>query len=136
VESGVRLRAAWLSATLIALGATLGCTPHRASDPHPLAAGKSALEMKDGTPGPDSVVLPRSAGEKPPESAWLVKRTERYAGLFKGTQCDVLLVPMQVEGGGFDRPSRDIMTADFARALESMGRCVADPYLVDIAHRS
>ena len=40
---------------------------------------------------------------------------------------------MQVEGEGFDRPNRNIMSADLAVALASAGQCVADPYLVDIA---
>ncbi len=104
-----------------------------AAEPRRTEPVSAAAELKDGIPGPDVAALPAALADKPPESVWLRKRTERYAALFNGTRCDVLLVPMQVEGGGFDRPSRDIMTAQLALALASSGSCVTDPYVTDVA---
>jgi hypothetical protein len=89
--------------------------------------------LHDGVPGRDPVTVPKPVVDKPPASPWLEKRTRRYFSLFKDTHCDVLVVPVQVEGGGFDRPNREIMTAELALALAANGKCVSDPYLVDLA---
>jgi hypothetical protein len=93
----------------------------------------SGARPADGIPGIDEAAIPAIPGDPPPRSDWMEQRSRRYAGLFNGAHCDILLVPMQVEGEGFDRPNRNIMSADLAVALASAGQCVADPYLVDIA---
>lgn len=70
---------------------------------------------------------------KPPESAWLVARARRYADILSQQPCDILVVPVQVEGYGFDRPNRHIMSWDLAQSLSREGTCVTDPALVDLA---
>lgn len=90
--------------------------------------------IKDGVPDADMMTI-TSSGPMPkaPESAWLAARTRRHADLLKRKPCDVLVVPVQVEGYAFDRPNRDIMSWDLANALSAQGQCVTDPALVDIA---
>ncbi len=101
-----------------------------------LVPGRSVRQpappARDGTPAADVAAVPPEV-VKPPASPWLEARTRRYAGLFKGWECGTLVVPVQVEGQGFDRPNRDIMSADLALALTADGTCVTDPLLVDIA---
>jgi hypothetical protein len=96
-----------------------------------ITAPKPATVVKDGVPADDIAAVPESI--PPPASAWLNARTRRYAGLFRNWQCDTLVVPVQVENAGFDRPNRQIMSADLALALSAAGGCVTDPFLVDIA---
>lgn len=86
----------------------------------------------DGVPMDDWAAVPASVSA-PPSSAWLEARTTRYAALFKNWKCDTLVVPVQIEEGGFDRPNRQIMSAELALALSFPGQCVADPFLADIA---
>ncbi|WP_428310158.1 energy transducer TonB [Hydrocarboniphaga sp.] len=66
-------------------------------------------------------------------SQWLIARSRRYAALAASARCDVLVVPVQVEMAAFDRPSRQIMSAELAAALAGGGTCVFDPYLADLA---
>jgi tetratricopeptide (TPR) repeat protein len=117
---------------LLALGGLVGCTDTTTPDVN-WATSDGPVEIKDGVPAPDEAAVPAGLSRALLQSPWLNKRTVRYASLFKGSRCDVLLVPMQIEGSGFDRPSRDIMSGELARALSAGGQCVADPYLVDIA---
>lgn len=98
----------------------------------PPAGGPVVQAVMDGVPGADSAAVPESVA-KAPASPWMAARTRRYAGLFKDWSCDTLVVPVQVEGGAFDRANRDIMSADLALHLAAAGGCVTDPLLVDIA---
>jgi hypothetical protein len=127
-------RKALLLAALVAIAGVLGVRRWQ-SEATPLTneAARMPAALEDGVPGPDEASLPPALAEHPPDSPWLDKRMRRYAGLFRGTHCHTLVVPMQVEGGAFDRPSRAIMTADLALALRTDASCVADPDLVDIA---
>lgn len=66
-------------------------------------------------------------------SNWLSARAQRYRSLLRGWNCGLLVVPVQVEGMGFDRPTRYLMSADISLALTVQNKCVVDPFLVDRA---
>lgn len=88
----------------------------------------------NGKPMPD--VARGTEGEpvaKPPRSPWLEARSKRFAAMLQSAPCATLLLPLQVEYKGFDRPTREIMSAQLARAVASDGDCTTDPYLVDLA---
>lgn len=68
-----------------------------------------------------------------PPSQWLIARSRRYTALMISTRCDVLVVPVQVELAAFDRPLRQIMSAELATTLASGDECVVDPYLADMS---
>ncbi len=121
---------------LLLIVATLGAGKYLADRRDDAAAARAALNSgpaRDGVPVGDLAAVPDSVMASPPPSPWLEARTRRYSSLFRNWQCDVLVVPVQVEGAGFDRPNRQIMTAQLALALAAPGTCVADPFLADIA---
>src|SRR5262249_46300685 len=66
-------------------------------------------------------------------SKWLAARTQRYRALLRGWQCDVLVVPMQVEESAFDHATRNLMSGDIASALAATHPCVVDPYVAELA---
>jgi hypothetical protein len=54
-----------------------------------------------------------------------------YASVLANYRADVLVVPFQVQGYGFDRVERAVMSADLALAIGSTGQyAIADPFLV------
>jgi hypothetical protein len=54
-----------------------------------------------------------------------------YAGILASYHADLLVVPFQVQGYGFDRVERAVMSADLAFAIGSTGQyTIADPFLV------
>src|SRR5262245_43427721 len=68
----------------------------------------------------------------PPDSAWLAAERTQYRQALTRSKPTVLVVPTQVQGFGFDRVERALMTADFARALSPDYR-VADTALTSRA---
>src|SRR5215467_13628159 len=65
-----------------------------------------------------------------PVSAWQSGEKAFYEKVLSKGRFDVLVVPFQVEGGGLDRATRSLMTAEFALAVGAQGKKVPDPYLV------
>lgn len=63
----------------------------------------------------------------PVASPWLDADRRLYRGVLTAQAVDVLVVPFQTQGYGFDRTERSLMSADLAYAL---GGKVADPFLV------
>jgi hypothetical protein len=101
---------------------------------HHKAAQLGRPLVSDGVPDADLITLnPSGPAPLAPDSPWLKARSRRYAALLGRAPCEVLVVPVQVEGYGFDRPNRALMSLALARALGGAGRCVADPALVDLA---
>jgi hypothetical protein len=94
--------------------------------------GLGEQKVVDGQPLPDVATeygMPNVAGS----SKWLTEHTRRHRGLFKDFQCNVLVVPVQVEQFAFDRPTRLLMSGDLANALATGTTCVTDPFVVDDA---
>jgi hypothetical protein len=85
--------------------------------------GEPMADMASGDSIPDPMLL----------SKWLATRTQRYRTMMKIRQCDVLIVPVQVEGRGFDRATRNLMAADIALSIKHGDQCIADPLFTDIA---
>jgi hypothetical protein len=76
--------------------------------------------------GPDTG--PRPVPEpKPVASSWLETDRRIYRELLARQVVDVLVVPFQTQGYGFDRSERSLMSADLAYSLDGK---VADPFLV------
>ena len=71
--------------------------------------------------------LPPLPEPKTVASSWLETDRRMYLELLRTRPVDVLVVPLQIQGYGFDRTERSIMSADLAVAL---GDKVADPFLV------
>ena len=108
--------------------------PFMTSTPDVLLAQRATREPPkvDGIPLPD--VLQLEPSDNPQVlSAWLAARTKRYRALFADWQCDVLLLPVQVESAAFDVPTRQLIAGDIALHLRKPDVCVTDPYLVDLA---
>lgn len=69
-----------------------------------------------------------------PPSAWMESEKRLYTSVLVKHKVDVLIVPFQVQGYGFDRIERAVMTADLAYAIAGTGQhTVADPFLVSRA---
>ena len=66
-------------------------------------------------------------------SKWFAARKKRYRALLSDWECEIVVVPVQVEAMAFDRPTRNMMTADVARVMGQRGKCVADPFLIGSA---
>lgn len=67
---------------------------------------------------------------KPVASGWLDADRRIHADLLAAQGADILVVPLQTQGYGFDLTERSLMTAQLAYAL---GDKVADPFLVSRA---
>jgi tetratricopeptide (TPR) repeat protein len=94
-----------------------------------MASKHRAVEI-DGEPDAD---MASGAPNALSLSKWLSARTQRYHSLLQGWNCSLLVVPVQVEGMGFDRPTRYLMSADIAHVLATNNQCIADPLLIDRA---
>ena len=70
----------------------------------------------------------------PPPSAWMDAEKRLYSAVLAKRKVDVLVLPFQVQGNGFDRIERAVMSADLAYAIGGGGQySVADPFLVSRA---
>lgn len=134
VSAGIPQRTQRLLAVLVAVCALWAAQIYWRSYWRAHPPQTEQVRLRDGEPGADRLVMPVGWATFSAPTPWAEARMLRYRGLLKGRHCDVLLVPMQVEGSAFDRPNRDLMTADLARALrQSSGACISDPYVLDIA---
>lgn len=86
-------------------------------------------------PFPDfAMMLGMPHGYPKPSSEWQANEKKRYSELLKGRTFDVLVVPVQVEGRAFDRPTRSLMTAELTLAIRrATSLPLADPYVVQRA---
>ncbi len=121
-----------VASTVVLAGLTLTALWRAPSSSVVVPAAHNLPPKVDGMPLPD--VAEGKAHDDPVAlSKWLDTRAKRYRGLFKDWQCDVLILPVQVEGFGFDAPTRQLMAGDVAMQLRQTDRCVTDPYQVDLA---
>lgn len=66
-----------------------------------------------------------------PVSDWKTTEKSIYQKLLSNGKFDVLVVPFQVQEYALDRPTRSLMTAEFAMAISAAQKShVPDPYLV------
>lgn len=69
-----------------------------------------------------------------PPSEWIESQRRQFLPLLAAASCDILVVPLQNEGFGFDRATRWLMSTQLATKLSAdTGRCIFDPLLVDRA---
>lgn len=68
-----------------------------------------------------------------PASPWLEGERDLYSSVLATQPADILIVPVQIQGYGFDRIERAMMTADLAYAIGDAGGKVADPFLTALA---
>lgn len=66
-------------------------------------------------------------------SPWAQSERELYQRILEKHKTEILVVPLQDQGYGFDRIERSLMTADLAYAIGKSGHGVADPWLVQRA---
>jgi len=93
----------------------------------------AGAEDTDGV-GQDVVESARG-GETPVRSAWIDSETALYRDTLKASPpCDVLVVPIQVQGYAVDRPGRSLMTRYLSdRIARTAKATVANPTLVSRA---
>lgn len=89
----------------------------------------AAHPMARRPPMPPAATVP-TPQPKPVASNWLETDRRIHADLLAATGADILVVPLQTQGYGFDRIERSLLTADLAYAL---GAKVADPFIVSRA---
>jgi hypothetical protein len=66
-----------------------------------------------------------------PASPWITSEQHFYEQLLNGKHYEVLVAPFQVDGNGFDRATRLLMTEELSAAIERAGLGkVADPYVM------
>ena len=81
-------------------------------------------EFNDTTSNSIPATYPR------PQSEWFLNEQQWYARQVTGHPVEVVVVPLQIFGWGFDRATRSLMTAQLASAVErAMPGKVLDPYV-------
>jgi hypothetical protein len=97
-----------------------------------LIARETASQPK--LPRVDLANLKMPTGYPRPASEWFAKEKQFHQKLLEGAQYEVLVAPLQVEGYGFDRATREVMTAELATAIQHSGvGSVLDPFLLSKA---
>ncbi len=93
----------------------------------------AGAEETDGV-GQD-VAASERGGEAPARSDWIESEKTLYRAVLKAAPpCDVLVVPIQVQGYAVDRPGRSLMTRYLSeRIARTTGASVANPTLVSRA---
>jgi len=67
-----------------------------------------------------------------PQSDWIANQQHFYERLLAGHHYEILVVPLQVDGMGFDRATRLLMTTELTTAIaQATARSVPDPYTID-----
>jgi hypothetical protein len=67
-----------------------------------------------------------------PPSDWFVNEQHFYESLLAGNHYEVLVAPLQVDGAGFDRATRLLMTAELTTEIaKSTEGKIPDPYLIN-----